>query len=73
MERKTFKEFCNEMHQRHLYECPRETNYTEVAKPYNEYVISNLNFLYTEYERQKSKQARKDMDELLNTAGVHSL
>lgn len=73
MERETFEDFCSRMHQEHMYSRPRNSNYTEFGKPYNEYVLSNLNFLYNEYERQKSKQTGKTVDELNRAARLHSM
>jgi len=73
MERETFTDFCQNMYQKHRYECPRETNYRNTGKPYDEYVLTNLNFLQQEYERQKSEQARKDVDGLYQSGGLHSL
>ena len=73
MERDRFSEFVSHMHMRHLQETPRETNYKELGKPYKEYVLSNLDFLQQEYERQKSNQARKRLDEFNIPGGLHSL
>tara|TARA_R100000479_G_C6239998_1_gene148431 strand:- start:299 stop:520 length:222 start_codon:yes stop_codon:yes gene_type:complete len=73
MELKDFKSFCIDMHQENLSEVRKFSNYKEVGKSYNEYVISNLNFLYKEYERQNTEQARTRLDELNIPGGVHSL
>tara|TARA_Y100000114_G_scaffold135684_2_gene136673 strand:+ start:14968 stop:15177 length:210 start_codon:yes stop_codon:yes gene_type:complete len=37
-------------------------NWGEDKISYMDYVINNLQFLYDEYERQKSEQRRKDLD-----------
>tara|TARA_Y100000052_G_scaffold13252_1_gene12834 strand:+ start:618 stop:839 length:222 start_codon:yes stop_codon:yes gene_type:complete len=73
MEHKDFESFCGFMHQEHLIEVRRESNYKDYGKPYNEYVLSNLNFLYQAYEKQISKQKRKKLDGLGFTDGVHSM
>jgi len=69
----TFSDFVSHMHMRHIQETPKETNYQESGKSFNEYVLSNLDFLQEEYERQKSNQARKKLDELNIPGGMHSL
>tara|TARA_R100000353_G_scaffold159056_1_gene118447 strand:+ start:456 stop:665 length:210 start_codon:yes stop_codon:yes gene_type:complete len=44
-------------------ECNEERkNWGEAKISYMDYVINNLQFLYDEYERQKPKQRRKDLD-----------
>lgn len=44
-------------------ECNEERkNWGEIKISYMDYVINNLQFLYDEYERQKSEQGRKDLD-----------
>lgn len=73
MERETFEQFCKNMHQEHVYSVPRETNYKEFGKPYNEYVINNLNFLHNAYEGKTTKQAREALDVIYKSAGMHSL
>ena len=73
MEHKDFENFCGHMHQEHLLEVRRETNYKEQGKPYNEYVLSNLNFLYEAYEKQVSEQARKTLDGFNIPNGMHCL
>lgn len=73
MERDKFSEFVSHMHMRHMQETPKETNYKEFGKPYEEYVLSNLDFLQQEYERQKSNQARARLDEFNISGGLHSL
>ena len=73
MEHKNFESFCSYMHQEHLMEVRKETNYKEHGKPYNEYVLSNLNFLYEAYESQTTEQARKTLDGFNIPGGMHSL
>ena len=73
MERKNFESFCSHMHQEHLMEVRRESNYKEQGKPYNEYVLSNLNFLYEAYERKISEQARETLDGFNISNGLHNL
>lgn len=68
-----FKSFCMDMHQENLSEVRKMSNYTETGKPYNEYVLNNLNFLHKEYERQKTEQARKRLDEFNIPGGMHRL
>ena len=50
MGRDKFSNFVSHMHMRHMQETPKETNYKEFGKPYEEYVLSNLDFLQQEYE-----------------------
>jgi hypothetical protein len=69
----SFSEFCNRMHQDYLYLTRRETNYKDLGLSYNEYLDQNLNFLYEQYERQKSKQVRETMDGFDMPARVYSL
>tara|TARA_Y100001937_G_C7075274_1_gene310313 strand:- start:931 stop:1152 length:222 start_codon:yes stop_codon:yes gene_type:complete len=73
MERDKFSEFVSHMHMRHMQETPKETNYKEFGKPYEEYVLSNLDFLQQEYERQKSNQARARLDEFNIPGGLRSM
>lgn len=73
MERDKFSDFVGHMHMRHMQETPKETNYEDTGKSYDEYVLSNLDFLHQEYERQKSNQARERLDELNIPGGMHSL
>ena len=73
MERDKFSEFVSHMHMRHMQETPKETNYKEFGKPYEEYVLSNLDFLQQEYERQKSNQARARLDEFNIPRGLRSM
>lgn len=73
MELELFSEFCNRMHQNYLYQTVRETNYKDLGLPYNEYLDQNLNFLYEQYERQKSEQAREAMDGFDMPDRVYSL
>lgn len=73
MEHRNFESFCSQMHQEHLLEVRRETNYKEYGKPYGEYVLDNLNFLYQEYERQTTEQARKTLDGFNIPGGMHRL
>jgi hypothetical protein len=69
----SFSEFCNRMHQDYLYLTRRETNYKDLGLSYNEYLDQNLNFLYEQYERQKSEQVRETMDGFDMPARVYSL
>lgn len=69
----SFSEFCNRMHQDYLYLTRRETNYKDLGLSYNKYLDQNLNFLYEQYERQKSEQAREAMDGFDMPARVYSL
>ena len=73
MGRDKFSNFVSHMHMRHMQETPKENNYKEFGKPYEEYVLSNLDFLQQEYERQESDQARKRLDEFNIPGGLHSL
>ena len=73
MERDKFSEFVSHMHMRHMQETPKETNHKEFGKPYEEYVLSNLDFLQQEYERQKSNQARARLDEFNIPGGLRSM
>jgi hypothetical protein len=69
----SFSEFCSRMHQDYLYLTRRETNYKDLGLSYNEYLDQNLNFLYEQYERQKSEQVRETMDGFNMPARVYSL
>jgi len=69
----SFSEFCNRMHQDYLYLTRRETNYKDLGLSYNKYLDQNLNFLYEQYERQKSEQVGETMDGFDMPARVYSL
>jgi len=73
MEHRDFETFCGFMHQEYLLEVRRESNHKRYGKPYNEYVLGNLNFLYQAYERQISKQERKKLDGPGIPGGMHCM
>ena len=73
MGHKDFDSFCSFMHQEYSLEISREANPNEYRKNHNEYILSNLNFLYQAYEKQKRKQAGEKLDGLGCTDGVHSM
>jgi|TARA_R100001126_G_scaffold102561_1_gene87368 hypothetical protein len=73
MGHKDFDSFCSFMYQEYSLEISREANPNEYRKNHNEYILSNLNFLYQAYEKQKRKQAGEKLDGLGCTDGVHSM
>ena len=55
----TFRGFCDYMH----VECNVERSKNgDPSIEYNQYLVNNLEFLYTEYERQNTYKKRKGLD-----------
>tara|TARA_B100001248_G_scaffold49917_2_gene32173 strand:- start:6355 stop:6576 length:222 start_codon:yes stop_codon:yes gene_type:complete len=73
MGHKDFDSFCSFMYQEYSLEVSREANPNEYRKNHNEYILSNLNFLYQAYEKQKRKQAGEKLDGFGVPNGLHRL
>jgi len=55
----SFRDYCDYMH----VECNVERSMNgDPSIEYNKYLVDNLDFLFTEYERQKSYEKRAGVD-----------